>query len=124
MDHFSKWTLTSLTIGPQLRETNTQFWEEAFNGLPPLPSVENITIVYNYRPGAFNTDCWEYFDSIVTRQDMFPALASVQVQTRAMPSNSIFSYLIPLEDHRMDIYHSLRRIRKRRLLTSKSLMLE
>jgi len=83
MDHLSrKWTLKSLTIGPQLRETNTRFWEEAFNGLPPLPCVDNVTIVYNYPSAeAFNTDCWDYFDRVLTRRDLFPALGSVQIQS-------------------------------------------
>ena len=75
MDHLSKkWRLKSLTIGPQPRKTNTQFWEEALNGLPPLPHVANVIIVHNY---AVNSECWRYFDRILTRRDLFPALESV-----------------------------------------------
>jgi len=80
MDHLSKWTLKSLTVGPQLHETNTQFWEEAFKGLPPLLAVTNITIVYNYPSAkAVNSDCWEYFDRLLIRRGLFPALESVYV---------------------------------------------
>ena len=76
-----KWALKSLTIGPQSNETNIGFWEEAFKDLPPLPGVDNVTIIYNYpRVEAFNTDCWEYFDGILTRRDLFPALKKVHVQ--------------------------------------------
>ena len=83
MGYFSgRWTLKSLTIGPQLHETNTQFWEEAFNDLPPLPRVEDVTIIYNYPTiDAFNTDCWKYFDRLLTRRDLFPALRSVLIQS-------------------------------------------
>jgi len=82
MNHLSKkWSLKSLTIGPQVYETNTQFWEEALKGLPPFPHVGDVTIVYNYPTAkAFNTDCWKYFDDILSRRDLFPALRSVRVQ--------------------------------------------
>ena len=81
MAHLSKkWSVKSLTIGPQLHETDIRFWEESFDGLPPLPSVDNVTIVYNYPTvEAFNTDCWEYFDRVLTNRDLFPALVSVRV---------------------------------------------
>ena len=83
MDHLpKKWTLQSLTIGPQSNETNTGFWEEAFNGLPPLPGVRDVTIIYNYPTAKeFNTDCWVYFDRLLTRRDLFPALELVDVQS-------------------------------------------
>ena len=75
MDHLSKkWTLKSLTIGPQPRKTSNQFLEEALNGLPPLPHVANVTIVHNY---AGNNDYWRYFDRILSRRDLFPALEYV-----------------------------------------------
>jgi len=49
MRHLSKnWTLKSLTIGLQLRGTSTRFWEEGLKGLPPLPCVGNVTIVYHF----------------------------------------------------------------------------
>lgn len=83
MDHLSnKWTLESLTIGPQVHETNTKFWEESFKDFPPLPGVDNVTIICNY-PSAksFNTDCWKYFDHLLTRCDLFPALESVDIQS-------------------------------------------
>jgi hypothetical protein len=84
MDNLSKrWTLKSLTIGPQIHETNAQFWEEAFEGLPPLPGVDSLTIIYNYPSvKAFNTDCWEYFGRLVTRRDLFPALKLMGTQAR------------------------------------------
>ena len=84
MDNLSKrWALKSLTIGPQIHETDAQFWEEAFEGLPPLPGVDNLTIIYNYPSvKAFNTDCWEYFDRLVTRRDLFPALRLMDIQPR------------------------------------------
>ena len=115
MGHLSgKWTLKSLTIGPQLHETNTQFWEEAFNSLPPLPSVDNVTIVYNYpTAGAFNTDCWEYFDRVLTNRDLFPALGSVQAQpsfrSRSFNYNRLWS-----------IRGALHRVRGRGLMPSES----
>ena len=81
-DHLSRWTLKSLTIGPQVHETNTEFWEESFKGLQPLPQVDNATIIYNNPSAkAFNTNCWKYFDHLLTRRDLFPALKSVDVQS-------------------------------------------
>jgi hypothetical protein len=82
MGHLPKqWTLKSLTIGPQLHETDTQFWEDAFMGLPPLPSVDNVTIIYCYpTTKAFNTHHWQYFDRLLTRRDLFPSLERVYIQ--------------------------------------------
>lgn len=78
MDHLSKkWTLKSLTIGPQPRKTSTQFWEEALNGLPPLPHVSHVTIMHKY---SVNTEFWKYFNRTLARRDLFPALESVRVQ--------------------------------------------
>jgi hypothetical protein len=83
MSHLpKKWALKSLTIGPQSNETDIGFWEEAFKDLPPLPGVDNVTIIYNYPSvKAFNTSCWEYFDRTLTRRDLFPALKKVHVQS-------------------------------------------
>jgi hypothetical protein len=83
MDHLSKqWSLKSLTIGPQIHETNAQFWEEAFKGLPPLPGVRNVTIICYYPTvKAFNTDCWKYFDRLLARRELFPALKLVEVRS-------------------------------------------
>ena len=103
MDHLSKqWSLKSLTIGPQIHETNTQFWEEAFKDLPPLPDVDNITIIYCYPTvKAFNTDCWKYFDRLLIRRDLFPALKSVDVQ----PSFASQQFS---PQKRWDVYASMR----------------
>ena len=120
MDHFSKWTLKSLTIGPQFRHTNTQFWEAAFDNLPSLPSVDNVTIIYNYDTAdVFNTDCWVYFDHVLTRKDMFPALRSVHVQPSIIPPAAT-----PLKW--WAIYDALRTVRMEGLnvVTSKSLIFE
>ena len=82
MDNLSRWSLKSLTIGPQVHQTNTEFWEEAFKDLQPLPRVGNVMIICNYPSAkAFNTDCWEYFDRLLVRQDLFPALKVVDVQS-------------------------------------------
>ena len=110
MDHLSKWTLKSLTIGPQIHETDREFWEEAFRGLPPLPGVDNITIIYNYPTArAFNTHCWEYFDRLLSRRDLFPALGSVHVQPSIGARQT---------NHRRwwAIYSSLRRVRSKGLV--------
>ena len=83
MEYLSnKWPLKSLTIGPQRNETDLGFWEEAFKNLPPLPGVDNVTLLYNY-PGikSFNTSFWSYFDRTLTRQDLFPALRIVKIQS-------------------------------------------
>ena len=81
--HFSKWPLTSLTIGPQSHETNAEFLVEAFKDLPSLPRVDNFLIIYHFtRSDTFETDCWEYFNRTLTRTDLFPALKSVYVQPR------------------------------------------
>ena len=115
MGQLAKWTLKSLTIGPQLHNTNTRFWEEAFDSLPPLPSVDNVTIIYTYpTAGESNTDCWEYFDRVLTRLDLFPALRSVRTQ------ESIRS---PQYNRRIwwDTDRSLRRLRERGILTCKLL---
>ena len=116
MDHLSKWTLKSLTIGPQLLPTKARFWERAFSDLPPLPGVVDVTIVYKYcKVEALypNTDCWEYFDRVLIRRDLFPALASVQAHAMS-----------PDYGHQPHIHHYLRRVRKRGLLTSESLAFE
>jgi len=83
MDHFrKKWALKSLTIGPQFDKTNIAFWEEAFKDLPPLPGVDNVTIIHHYpEAAAFNSDCWKYFDRVLTRRDLFPALKKVYVRS-------------------------------------------
>ena len=82
MDHLRKWPLESLTIGPQSNETNSAFWEEAFSGLPPLLGVYEVDIIYNYpRVDAFNTDCWRYFDRVLARRDLFPALELVYIHS-------------------------------------------
>ena len=116
MDHLSKkWTLKSLTVGPQIIETNTQFWEESFRGLPPLPGLDNLTIIYNYPTAkSFNTHCWEYFDRLLPRRDLFPVLESVHIQP------SIGAHRT---NHRRwwAIYGSLRVVRSRGLLRSKLL---
>lgn len=119
MHHLSKkWTLKSLTIGPQLDETDTQFWRKAFNGLPMFPHVGNVTIVYNYPSvKAITTDCWEYFDRILIRQDLFPALKSVQIQP-SIKSHQ-FSYR-----RWWTIYGSLQGIRLRGLLARELLLFE
>ena len=81
MNHLPKqWTLKSLTIGPHLHEMPTQFWEDAFMDLPPLPSVDNVTIIYP-AARASDSDCRKYFDRLLTRKDLFPALK--QVNTRS-----------------------------------------
>lgn len=116
MDHLSKkWTLQSLTIGPQLCETNTQFWEEALDGLPPLRRVTNVTIIYNFPTAkAVNTDCWGYFDRILTLQNLFPALESVKVQ----PSIGSRQFS---PRRWMAVHASLREVRLRKLMTGKLL---
>ena len=83
MDHLSnRWILKSLTIGPQIHETSTQFWKEVFLGLPPLPGVINVTIICTYPTlRAFNVDCWKYFNRLIIREDLFPALESVDIQS-------------------------------------------
>lgn len=118
INHFQKWTLTSLTIGPQVHETNTEFWVEAFKDLPPLPRVDNVTVIYHYpRPKAFNTDCWGYFDRILTRKDLFPVLKSLHIRS------SCGAYqLIPRRW--WSICGSLRSIRARGLGPRKSPALE
>lgn len=85
MYHLSKkWSLKSLMIGPQIHETNTQFWEEAFKGLPPLPRLGSVTIVCNYPEAeAVNPDCWGYFDRMLSSRDLFPALKFVRVRPSA-----------------------------------------
>lgn len=115
MDRLSKWGLKSLTIGPQSNDTDTAFWEEAFSGLPPLPGVVNVTVIYNYpRVGVFDIDCWKYFDRALTRRELFPALKTVYVQTSCGSQQ--------LSRRRwLAIYRSLSAIRERRLGPCESL---
>jgi hypothetical protein len=115
MGHLSKqWTLKSLTIGPQIHETDAQFWEESFKGLPPLPGVDNVTIIYNYPTvEAFNTDCWEYFDRLLARPDLFPSLKLVYIQP------SIRSKKIGYSKWRTIYYGALRTIQSRGLMPCK-----
>ena len=107
--------MKSLTIGPQILRTNTRFWGEAFNGLAPLPSVDNTTIIEKYPMEFGGTDSWEYFDRVLARRDLFPALGSVLVQANIG---------WPEGDYLRDIHNSLRGVRERGLLISKSLMFE
>ena len=81
MNHLPKKSaLKSLIIGLQSNETNFGFWEETFKDLPLLSGMDNVTIIYNYpRVKVFDTDCWEYFDGILIRRDLFPALKKVHV---------------------------------------------
>ena len=119
MDHLSKkWTLKSLTIGPQLYKTDTQFWREAFNDLPMFPRVGNVTIVYNYPTvRSITTDCWEYFDRILIRKDLFPALKSVQIYPSI--GSQEFS-----RRRWWTIYGSLQGLRSRGLLARELLVFE
>jgi len=83
MDHLrKKWALKSLTIGPQSNRTNTVFWEEALKGLPQLPGVDNVTVIH-YHPTDMSSiaDCWKYFDRVLTRRDLFPALKKVYIKS-------------------------------------------
>ena len=111
MGHLSKeWTLKSLTIGPQIHETNAQFWKDAFMGLPPLPSVDDVTIIYNYPTlKAFNTDCWVYFDHLLTRRDLFRALKRVYIQP-SIKSRQLSS------PKRLAVYGALRAVALRMLM--------
>jgi len=107
IDRFSKWPLKSLSIGPQIHETNAEFWAEAFKDLPQLPRVDNVTILYHYpKPTAFNTYCWEYFNRTLTRTDLFPALQSVYIRT------SCGSYRLTSRKW-ISVFDSLRAIRMR-----------
>ena len=84
MDHLrNKWALKSLTIGPQSNKTNTVFLEEALKGLPPLPGVDNVTVIHYRHPTEIysTSNCWKYFDRILTRRDLFPALKKVYVKS-------------------------------------------
>jgi hypothetical protein len=119
MGHLSKqWTLKSLTIGPQIHETDAQFWEDAFMGLPPLLDVDNVTIIYNYPTfKAFNTHCWEYFNRLLARRDLFRTLKQVYVQP------SIRSRQLSAQK-RWAIYCALREIFSRRLILCKLLTFE
>jgi len=108
MDHLRKWALKSLTIGPQSNKTSLMFWTEALRDLPPLPSVDNVTIIYNYpRVNVFNTGCWDYFDRLLTRQDIFPALRVVYVYS------SFGSQSQRPDRRRRVIYDCLRKVRER-----------
>lgn len=81
MNHLSKWTLKSLTIGPQLRKTNTLFWVKALKDLPPLSRVGKVTVEHHYpRSAEFSPDLWRYMDTILSRRDLFPALKSLRVR--------------------------------------------
>ena len=90
MKHLSKWTLKSLTIGPQLHKTNTEFWVEALKGFPSLPRVDNVTMIYRYPEYEdYNTKFWEYMNSILSRKDLVPTLESVHVRFSSGPSHRL-----------------------------------
>ena len=111
MGHFlERWTLKSLTIGPQIHKTDARFWEDAFMGLPPLPGVDNVTIIYNYPTfKAFNTHCWVYFDHLLTRRDLFRALKRVYIQP-SIKSRQLSS------SKRLAVYGALRAVALRMLM--------
>ena len=76
----SKWHLESLTIGPMYHEADAAFWEAALKDFPKLPYLTKIKIIYHYRTHkAFNTSCWERFDSILSDRSTFPRLEGVDV---------------------------------------------
>jgi len=87
MDHLrKKWALKSLTIGPQSNKTNPVFWGEALKDLPPLPEVDNVTVIHHYNTDMSSmTDRWKYFDRILSRRDLFPALKKVYVESDCEP---------------------------------------
>ena len=90
MDHLrKKWTLKSLTIGPQFNKTDTVFWEEALRGLPPLPDVDNVTVIHYPEDVIAIPDFWKHFDHVLTRRDLFPTLKGVYVQSRSRSRNFI-----------------------------------
>jgi len=118
MYHLSKkWTLKSLAI-EQHRETNTRFWEDALKDLPPLPRVGNVTIIYHSPTTTTHSrDFWQYFDQLLARRDLFPALESVKVRPSIRSQRfGIYRWLA--------IYSSLRGIRSRGTMPSTLLAFE
>ena len=83
MDHLrKKWALKSLAIGPQSNKTNPVFWNEALKDLPLLPQVDNVTVIHHYHTDMSSmTDRWRYFDRVLARRDLFPALKKVYVKS-------------------------------------------
>ena len=83
MDHLrKKWALKSLIIGPQSNKTNPVFWNEALKDLPLLPQVDNVTVIHHYHTDMSSmTDRWRYFDRVLARRDLFPALKKVYAKS-------------------------------------------
>jgi hypothetical protein len=106
-----KWTLESLTIGPQTHMTNYSFWHDAFQNFPPSPHMRELAIVYHYRNvRAFDPSCWVYFDSLFSRRDIFPRFMKVDVH--ATIRSSSFSY-----EQRQALYGALYSLRSCRSVT-------
>jgi len=84
MGHLQKkWALKSLTIGPQFNKTDPVFWNEALKGLPPLPQVDNVTLIYHYHTDMSSmTNRWKY---LFTCRDLFPALKRVYIKSDRGP---------------------------------------
>ena len=73
-----RWHLTSFTIGPMYHEADAAFWEAALRDFPKLPHLTKVKIIYHYRThGAFNTSCWDRFDSILSDRSICPLLERI-----------------------------------------------
>ena len=76
--------MESLTIGPLTRKTGYTFWHKAFHDFPPGPRLKclnDVTIIYRYpNASAFVMRSWDYFDTFLSRMDIFPRSMRVNIK--------------------------------------------
>ena len=109
-----KWTLESLTIGPQTHTTNYSFWHDAFQNFPASPHMRELAIVYHYRNArAFDRSCWVYFSGLFSRADIIRG--SMQVDIYATIRSSSISY-----EQRQALYGALYSLRNCHSVTFRS----
>ena len=76
--------MESLTIGPLTRKTGYTFWHMAFHDFPPGPRLKrlnDVTIIYRYpNASAFVMRSWDYFDTFLSRMDIFPRSMRVDIK--------------------------------------------
>ena len=92
-----KWRLESLTIGPLTRKTGHAFWYKAFHDFPTGPrlkSLNDVTIIYRYtHAGAFVMSSCDYFDTFLSRMDIFPRSMRVDIRMDVPLTGTLIYYL-------------------------------
>ena len=75
------WSLKSLTIGPLSHKLNRTLWGDVLRDFPLVPRLKELTVVY-YFPSdeALESTCWDPFDNLFGRGDVFPRYMRVDIR--------------------------------------------